>query len=41
MNYEFLIKEDLGGLFSINIFGDKKQIYIATKVIKNNKNEVA
>jgi hypothetical protein len=40
MNCEYLIKEDLDNLFSINILGDRKQVDIATKVIKNYKNKV-
>jgi hypothetical protein len=41
VNSEYLIQKDLGSLFSIHILGDRKQVYIATEVIKNNKNEVA
>jgi hypothetical protein len=37
---EYLVKIDLGSLLGIGILGDRKQICIATEVIKNNKNEV-
>jgi hypothetical protein len=41
MNSEYLVQKDLGSLLSINMLGYRKQVWIATKVIKDNKNEVA
>jgi hypothetical protein len=39
MNSEYLIQKDLGSLFHIDIFREKKQVFIATEAIKNNKNK--
>jgi hypothetical protein len=40
VNSKYLAKKDLGSLLSIDILGDRKQVYIATEEIKNNKIKV-
>jgi hypothetical protein len=40
MNSQYLVQKDLGRLLSIYILGDREQVLIATKAIKNHQNEV-
>jgi hypothetical protein len=41
INSEYLVLKDLDSLLSIDILGDREQVCIVSKAIKNHENEVA